>query len=102
VRGHSTVTVRRPAGFDDIDEDTWTALSSDSYDGRGDLWRVQYQYPANLYDIDSIYSQAYGGYDFAQGNYNLNGKPIPGTFRNGQDKSSKFFTAKGMARAGVR
>jgi hypothetical protein len=85
-----------------IDEDTWTALSSDSYDGRGDLWRVQYQYPANLYDIDSIYSQAYGGYDFAQGNYNLNGKPIPGTFRNGQDKSSKFFTAKGMARTGIR
>lgn len=85
-----------------IDEDTWTALASDAYDGRGNLWRVQYLYPANLYDRDSIYSQAYGGYDLLQGIYNVNGKPVPGSFRNGQEKGDKFFTPKGMARTGIR
>jgi hypothetical protein len=37
-----------------------------------------------------------------QGIYNVNGKPVPGSFRNGQDKGGKFFAPKGMARAGIR
>ena len=77
-----------------IDEDTWTALASDAYDGPGNLWRVQYLYPANLYDRDSIYTQACGGYDLLQGIYNVNGKPVPGSFRNGQDKGDNFFRPK--------
>ena len=85
-----------------IDEDTWTALAGEMYDGRGELWRVQYAYPANLYDRKSIYGLAYGAYDIVQGIYNLNGKPIPGKFKNGVTQKSKYFTPKGMARSGVR
>lgn len=85
-----------------IDEDSWAALASDSYDGRGNLWRAQYAYGANLYDIKSNYHFAYGAYDLLQGIYNLNTKPIPGKFRNGVDKNNKYFTAKGMARGGIR
>jgi hypothetical protein len=85
-----------------IDEDSWAALASEMYDGRGNLWRVQYAYLANVYDRKSVYNQTYGAYDLAQGFYNVNGKPIPGKFRNGVDKGDKYFTAKGMARSGVR
>jgi hypothetical protein len=85
-----------------IDEDSWAALASEMYDGRGNLWRVQYAYLANVYDRKSVYNQTYGAYDLAQGIYNVNGKPIPGKFRNGVDKGDKYFTAKGMARSGVR
>ena len=85
-----------------IDEDTWAALASDIYDGRGNMWRVQYAYSANLYDQKSVYGLSYGAYDLAQGIYNLNTKPIPGKFKSRVDKSGKYFTPKGMARSGVR
>jgi hypothetical protein len=85
-----------------IDEDTWNALSGDNYDSRGNLWRVQYAYGTNLYDIKTYYSMPYGAYDVVQGIYNLNGKPIPGKFRKGVKEGDKYFTPKGMARSGVR
>lgn len=85
-----------------IDEDSWTAVAGETYDGQGNLWRVQYAYGANLYDIKSSFALSYGAYDLLQGIYNLNSKPIPGKFRNGVDKKDKYFTAKGMARGGVR
>ncbi len=85
-----------------IDEDSWAALASEMYDGRGNLWRVQYAYTVNLYDRKSIYGLCYGGYDLLQGVYNINAKPIPGKFKNGVDKIDKYFSPKGMARSGVR
>jgi hypothetical protein len=85
-----------------IDEDTWSAVASEMYDGRGELWRVQYAYSANLYDRKSIYGMAYGAYDLVQGIYNINAKPIPGKYKNGVARNDKYFTAKGMARSGVR
>ncbi|MDH4039822.1 MAG: DUF1329 domain-containing protein [Gammaproteobacteria bacterium] len=85
-----------------IDEDTWVAAAGEMYDGRDQLWRLQYLYGANLYDRKSGYGSAYGAYDLLQNIYNLNGKLIPGKFRNGVDENDMFFTAKGMARGGVR
>jgi hypothetical protein len=85
-----------------IDEDMWAGLAADNYDGRGNLWRVQFAYGGNLYDIKSNYHFAYGAYDLLQGIYNLNTKPLPGGFKNGVDKGDKWFTPKGMARSGVR
>ena len=57
---------------------------------------------ANLYDMKSIYSLAYGAYDLLQGLYNLNTKPIPGRYKNGVTEGAKYFSAKGMARGGIR
>ncbi|MEH6634214.1 MAG: DUF1329 domain-containing protein [Halioglobus sp.] len=86
-----------------IVEDSWTALTGETYDARGNLWRVQYAYPANLYDVGGSYSNAYGGYDLLQNIYNLNGKAIPGKFTLGLDRrNEKYFSPKGMARSGVR
>ena len=85
-----------------IDEDTWSAMTGEMYDGRGNLWRVQYTYPAFLYDRKTGYNSSYGAYDLLQNIYNLNAKPIPGGFKNGVDKGDKYFTPKGLARGGVR
>jgi hypothetical protein len=85
-----------------LDEDSWVAVAGEMYDGRGNLWRIQYNYTANLYDRKSGFGSAYGAYDLLQNIYNLNGKPIPGEFRNGVDKGDKYFTPKGLARGGVR
>lgn len=85
-----------------LNEDTWTAISGEMYDGRGQLWRIQYAYLANLYDRKMDFSLAYGSYDVAQDVYNLSGKPIPGTYSNTVDKPDSYFTSEGMARGGVR
>ena len=85
-----------------LDEDSWVAVSGEMYDGRGNLWRVQYNYTANLYDKKAGFGSAYGAYDLLQNIYNLNGKPIPGEYRTGSSQGDKYFTPKGLARGGVR
>ncbi|MCP5127960.1 MAG: DUF1329 domain-containing protein [Pseudomonadales bacterium] len=86
-----------------LDEDTWTAVAGDMYDGRGNLWRLQYVYPAVMTGNNSDFFSAYGAYDLLQNIYNINSKPIPGKFKQGTGvKDDKFFTPKGMARSGVR
>jgi hypothetical protein len=85
-----------------IDEDTWNGLAGENYDGRDNLWRVQYAYGTYLWDIKAFYSMPYGAYDVLQSIYNVNGKPIPGKYRNGIFENDKYFTPKGMARSGVR
>jgi hypothetical protein len=85
-----------------IDEDTWNAMIGENFDARGNLWRVQLAYGAILYDNNSYYSMPYGAYDLLQGIYNLNGKPIPGKYKNSIKEGDKYFSPKGMARSGVR
>ena len=84
-----------------LDEDSWMAFAGEMYDGRDELWRVQYNYNAKLYDGTAGIS-SYGAYDLKQNIYNLNGKPIPGKYQPGVDKGDKYFTPKGMARGGIR
>jgi hypothetical protein len=85
-----------------LDEDSWAAWSGDMYDNRDNLWRVQYNYAANLYDRKSGFGSAYGVYDLLQDIYNLSGKPKPGKFKNGVTVKEKYFTPEGMARRGIR
>lgn len=85
-----------------LDEDTWAALAGETYDARGNLWRVHFAYSANLYDIKSVFHWTYGTYDLLQGIYNLNTKPIPGKYRNGVREPDQYFTSRGMARGGIR
>ncbi len=85
-----------------FDEDSWSAYAGETYDGNGSLWRVQFTYGAMLYDRKSGFNSSYGAYDLLQNIYNLNGKPIPGKFKNGVSKSDKYFTPKGLARGGIR
>jgi hypothetical protein len=85
-----------------IDEDSWAAVSGEMYDGRDQLWRLQYSYGVNLYDRKTGFGGAFGSYDLLQDIYNLSGKPIPGKYKNSVTENEKFFTPAGMARGGVR
>lgn len=84
-----------------IDEDSWSAVAGETYDTRGNLWRVQFNYGARLYDGHAS-AGANGVYDLLQDIYNLNGKPKPGKYSPGFDRSDQYFTPKGMARGGIR
>jgi hypothetical protein len=85
-----------------IDEDSWTALLGDLWDGKGELWRVQQMYPFIQWDIPAPGNTALGAYDLKAGIYSINTKPNPGTFTQGFDESEQFFTSQGIARTGVR
>jgi len=85
-----------------VDEDSWVAMSGEMYDGRGNLWRLQYMYGAKIYDKDYALNSAYGAYDILQNIYNINAKPIPGNFKQGVKVEAKYFTPKAMARTGIR
>ena len=86
-----------------LDEDSWVAVAGEMYDGRGQLWRLQYLYPAPLYGDNAEFNSAFGSYDLLQNIYNLNGKTIPGRYQQGLGTTDdKFFTPQGMARSGVR
>ncbi len=84
-----------------LDEDTWGAVAGEMYDGRDQLWRLQYLYGADLYDRKSSFGSAFGAYDLLQNIYNIT-KPIPGKFKNGTTQKDNYFTSEGMARGGVR
>lgn len=52
-----------------IDEDSWAALATDLYDGRGELWRVGYAYETPLYEQKSGLALMLGHYDLQTGIY---------------------------------
>jgi hypothetical protein len=85
-----------------VDEDSWTALVGDLWDGKGQLWRVQLMYPFVQWDIPAPGNTAYGAYDLLSNIYNINTKPIPGTFRQGHEQSEQYLSPQGIARTGVR
>ncbi|HEV2677626.1 MAG TPA: DUF1329 domain-containing protein [Aliidongia sp.] len=86
-----------------LDEDTWRAVTSDSYDQRGQLWRVgdsygieYWQVPASDSAVDSIYDLQSGRYTAI--GFNNESAPI--------DFSVKYtpedFTPETLRNAGVR
>jgi hypothetical protein len=46
-----------------LDEDTWAAVATDIYDGRGLLYRTNYAYITQCYDYPSPIYTPFGGYD---------------------------------------
>jgi hypothetical protein len=87
-----------------LDEDSWIAAASDQYDGRGQLWRLQFSYNSPLYAGHKAENHSpFGLYDVLQNIYNINGKVTPGKYQLGNGGvDGKFFTPQGMARSGVR
>lgn len=60
-----------------IDEDSWTALASDQYDMRGQLYRAQFGAITQSYDANAVYTDCGLSHDFIAGNYSINGLPGP-------------------------
>jgi len=52
-----------------LDEDSWNIVVVDSYDTRGNLWRVQETLPQVLYEIPSCVSNGTIFYDLVAGRY---------------------------------
>ena len=85
-----------------IDEDSWTGLAGETWDGQGSLWRVHLMYQTQSWDVPAPSNTAYGTYDLIANIYNINAKPIPGTYRGEHGESEQYFSSQGMARTGIR
>ncbi|MCW3150840.1 DUF1329 domain-containing protein [Stutzerimonas stutzeri] len=86
-----------------VDEDTWTIVQSELYDGRGQLWRVgeghmlqYYQHKVPAYAFESLY-------DIISGRYisiGMSNEEKPHEY--GYKASARDFTPAALRNAGVR
>ena len=52
-----------------LDEDSWTPLATDKYDGRGELWRFAEQHSENWYNVPMIFPTVEVHNDLQSGRY---------------------------------
>jgi hypothetical protein len=88
-----------------IDEDSWMAVASDEYDGRGQLYRAAFAAQSFSYDVQAIFGD-HGAtfYDFSSGVYNVNA--LAGQYSGlkyvTEMPSDSFWSPDALAGAGVR
>ncbi|KAA3652853.1 MAG: DUF1329 domain-containing protein [Proteobacteria bacterium] len=86
-----------------LDEDSWAALASDQYDGRGQLYRAGFAYMAPSYDLPAPYTDMFGHYDLVAGIYSLTGFIAEtGGLRHTKPLSEREWSADSLAGAGIR
>ncbi len=86
-----------------LDEDSWAAVASDEYDGRGQLWRTGFAYTAPSYDLPAPYTDMFGHYDLISRQYSLTGFIAEtGGVRQIKPLPEREWTADALAGAGVR
>jgi hypothetical protein len=86
-----------------LDEDSWAALLSDSYDARNQLWRVGVAFMAPSYDVPAPWPDPFLHYDLVSGAYALNGWPgASGWLRHVACPSENEWSPDALAGAGVR
>ena len=56
-----------------VDEDTWTAVASDQYDARGNLYRAGFVYTFPMYEAATPNASTQATFDFTTGGYNVAG-----------------------------
>jgi len=87
-----------------LDEDSWSALASDQYDARGQLYRASFAFPSYSYDVQAPFADTFGIYDFSSGAYNISG--LFGA-HNGLKYMTElprdtFWSSEALAGAGLR
>ncbi len=86
-----------------IEEDSWTAVASDMYDARGDLYRGSFAYTAPSYDVGVANATAHGTYDLIAGIYTQNGLTGPyGGVKYIENLSKAKWAPESLAGAGIR
>jgi hypothetical protein len=86
-----------------VDEDSWAAVASDEYDGRGQLQRVGLAYMAPSYDLPAPYTDMFSHYDLVARNYHLTGFIAEtGGLRHTKPLSEREWTADSLAGSGIR
>ncbi|MCY1412303.1 hypothetical protein D9M71_277040 [compost metagenome] len=84
-----------------IDEDSWSILAADLYDGRGELWRVQEAHSLQRYDVLSAIHVSDVAYDLQARRYVVYGlENEERTTRFGITASLKDFSPAALRRAG--
>ena len=87
-----------------IDEDTWAILSSDFYDGHGNIWRVAEGHSKYFYDIGTALPTVLAYYDLLSGRYLVTGlaNEEATKFNFNQQFSTRDFTPSALRRSGKR
>jgi hypothetical protein len=86
-----------------LDEDSWAALASDAYDGRGQLYRTGFAYMAPSYDVPAPYTDMFGHYDLVARVYSLTGFIAEtGGVRHTKPLADREWTPDALAGAGIR
>lgn len=87
-----------------IDEDTWAALASDQYDGRGQLYRSGFAHQSQSYDAMAPWIDTLAYYDFSSGIYNIGALPGGhyGVRYLTEPKEDTFWSSEELAGSGIR
>jgi hypothetical protein len=86
-----------------LDEDSWVAVATDAYDGRGQLYRAGFAYIAPSYEVPAPFADLNGHYDLAAGIYGLSYYTAgTGGVRYVPALPEKEFTPESLAGSGVR
>lgn len=86
-----------------LDEDSWAALLSDQYDGRGQLYRVGMAFMAPSYDVPAPWADPFLHYDLVTGAYAINGWPsAAGWLRHTPCEAESEWSPDALAGSGVR
>jgi hypothetical protein len=86
-----------------LDEDSWAAVASDEYDGRGELYRAGFAYVTPSYEVPAPVSNVHGHYDFVAGAYSLTAYTSEtGGFRYSEPLPSRHWTPDSLAGTGIR
>jgi hypothetical protein len=87
-----------------LDEDSWSALASDQYDARGQLFRSSFAFLSQSYDVQAPFDTTFAIYDFNSGAYNISG--LFGTYGGLKYMSElpreSAWTADALAGTGIR
>jgi hypothetical protein len=86
-----------------LDEDSWAALLSDQYDGRGQLHRAGMAFMAPSYDLPAPWADPFLHQDLSSGRYAINGWPsAAGWLRHVACAPENEWSPDALAGAGVR
>lgn len=86
-----------------LDEDSWHALAGETYDGRGQLYRVGFGYMTPSYDYPSPYAGTFGHYDLISGMYSVDVWTGNGAAKHQHELlPASEWTPESLAAGGVR
>jgi len=88
-----------------LDEDSWAAALADKYDGRGQLYRVGFNYLVQQYDVPCLFPDSFAIIDLVTNSYAINALPVPGQkgiLYPGHAFPPKDWTADSLASGGIR
>jgi hypothetical protein len=86
-----------------VDEDSWSILVADTYDARGQLWRVSELHTLQAYNIPALLPAAEVHHDLLSGRYIVSGliNEEPRLYRRANFKASDF-SPSALRQSGIR